>query len=337
MNLDRSKKSLWIDTEGYSAKLRRLIVDTEARAVRLTEFGSSKQASDLSVPPNCEGFGRIHHFNSDEGPDWPANPLPILPAAKALGRAGMEKIEAQVFQNAGCNWRCWYCFVPFEDLTGRRGELVSVSRMAEWLEVAEPRPLMVDLTGGQPDLTPEWPVWFLRELDERNIDNVYVWSDDNLSTDYLWRYLSQEDIDYLGSHPRYGRACCLKGYNSSSFSFNTKAEPSGYDYQFELLRRMRDTTNVDFYLYVTFTTTDCENVERDMEVFVDRLQDIAPNLPLRTIPLKVEEWGPVTDRLDDERRASLLLQHVVLGEWEGQIQRRFDSSQRALTVTEQPR
>ena len=36
-------------------------------------------------------------------------------------------IEAQAFQNAACNWRCWYCYVPFELLAAKEEH-------ADWLE-----------------------------------------------------------------------------------------------------------------------------------------------------------------------------------------------------------
>jgi len=51
------------------------------------------------------------------------------------------------------------------------------------------RPSVLDLSGGQPDLVPEWVSWTLRALDERRVSDVYVWSDDNLSTDYFFTHL----------------------------------------------------------------------------------------------------------------------------------------------------
>jgi rRNA maturation endonuclease Nob1 len=36
------------------------------------------------------------------------------PASRKLGLAEADMMEAQVFQVASCNWRCWYCFVPYE-------------------------------------------------------------------------------------------------------------------------------------------------------------------------------------------------------------------------------
>jgi len=55
---------------------------------------------------------------------------------------------------------------------------------------------MIDLSGGQPDLTPEWIPWMMEELNNRGLtDKVYLWSDDNLSNDYFWKYLSDAEID----------------------------------------------------------------------------------------------------------------------------------------------
>lgn len=314
--LRRSAKRIPVDTDGYSQRLRAALVDPDRRAIQLTDFTSSEQGSDLSTPPLGAGVCRLHHFRRDEGPGWVPNPLPIEPASRALGLpVDADELVAATFQSAGCNWRCWYCYVPFEDLTGRRGLQVSVQSMVDVIHTEVDRPIMVDLTGGQPDLTPEWPVWFLQELAARGLDDVYVWSDDNLSTDYLWRYLTPGDLEQLGVSRRYGRACCLKGYNPTSFQFNTKAGPDRFDVQFDLLQRLHDHTNIDFYLYMTFTTPTVEGLAADMAAFVDRLRRISDHLPWRAVPLQIAQWGPVTKRLDDDRRRSLQLQFDVHDAW----------------------
>ena len=43
-----------------------------------------------------------------------------------------------------------------------------------------------------------------------------------------------------------------------------------------------------------------------MRCFVDRLQRIDPNLPLRTIPLEVQAFSPVLPRLKRESVSKLL-------------------------------
>jgi uncharacterized Fe-S cluster-containing radical SAM superfamily protein len=324
-------------TADYSRQLRRLLLEADTRSVALTKFTESAQASDLSEAPNCRGFGRVHHFHRVQGPLWPENPLPIDPAASALGLPQVDELPAQAFQSAGCNWRCWYCYVPFEDLTGRRGEMVSVAEMVRGYGGLADRPPMVDLTGGQPDLTPEWPVWFIEELERQKLESCYVWSDDNLSTDYLWKHLSSQQLAFLGEHPRYGRACCLKGYDAESFAFNTHASPEEFDYQFTLLERMQRETCIDFYVYATITAPSTDGLADHMAKFVDRLQRISESLPLRTVPLEILEWGPVSGRLDPSRRAALNNQYGVVSAWQEELARRFTGPELALKITAVPR
>ena len=74
-----------IDTAKFAQNLRRQIIDADDKSVRIVSFSDSLQGRDLTLPSNCAGFGRIHHFRRFVGPDWPENPLPIDPAANYLG------------------------------------------------------------------------------------------------------------------------------------------------------------------------------------------------------------------------------------------------------------
>ena len=89
---------------------------------------------------------------------------------------------------------------------------------------------MIDLTGGQPDLTPEWVPWMIEELRRRELTNkVYLWSDDNLSNDYFWRYLTDDQRAAIKGYRNYGRVACFKGIDRGSFAFNTGADPALFD------------------------------------------------------------------------------------------------------------
>ena len=159
------------------------------------------------------------------------------------------------------------------------------------------RPDMIDLTGGQPDLVPEWIPWTLDALGSAGVaDSVYVWSDDNLSNDYFFRYLSEDTRYRVAQHPGYGRVCCFKGFDQASFSFNTRAAPDLFDRQFELFSRLL-ATGMDLYAYATFTSPTPDSLPAAMTTFVDRLQRISEALPLRLIPLEISEYGPVEPRL----------------------------------------
>ena len=189
-----------IDTVEWSRHWRDTGLDIEGRRILVTNFLGTEQEEDLQEPPNCGGLGRIHHFKRATNSGWPLNPLPIDPACKALGIQRRDLLRAQVFQNAVCNWRCWYCFVPFSLLSAnhKHSQWSTAAELLDLhLEQPDP-PQVIDLTGGQPDLTPEWVPWMLQEIQSRNLDDkIYLWSDDNLSTDYFWRFLSADDIDMV--------------------------------------------------------------------------------------------------------------------------------------------
>lgn len=90
-----------INREKFSSVLRRKGIDVSQRKILTTKFGNSKQKGDFSVPPNCNGWGRIHHFDRwSGGGEWPENSLPIDPAHNALGLPKVDKVQVQVFQNA---------------------------------------------------------------------------------------------------------------------------------------------------------------------------------------------------------------------------------------------
>ena len=329
-----------IDTDSFSEAMRRRGVDRESETIRVTRFTGSEQEQDFSEPANCEGFGRVRHFRREAGAGWPENPLPIEPAARALGLDPPPGIlEAQVFQNAVCNWRCWYCFVDFELLSGRqdRSSMLSARKLVE-LYLAEPtRPAMIDLSGGQPDLVPEWVPWMMDALTAAGVGNeVFLWSDDNLSNDYFWRYLTGPERALLGSYPMYGKVCCFKGFDPHSFAFNTAAAPELFERQFALMRRLVNETEIDLYAYVTLTTDREAQIANAVAAFVDRLQTIDPNLPLRTVPLQIAAFTPVRPRMHAKHEHALALQADAVAAWNEELAARFSDSERQRAICEVP-
>lgn len=324
-----------IDTARASAVLRAKAIDRDGRRVLISRLAGSGQEGDLSVPTNCQGFGRVRHFRQKTSAGWPKNPLPIVPAATALGLPVPDRMDAQVFQNAACAWRCWYCFVPYNLLRAD-------TRLAEWLSADElvrmyrevpDAPVLIDLSGGSPDLVPEWVPWMMAALKAAGLDrSTYLWSDDNLSTRYLFDELSQADRDLMASYPNYGRVCCFKGFDGRSFAFNTRAAAADFNQQFEIMQHLL-ATGLDVYGYITLTAPDEQDLPEAMPRFFDRLQALDPNLPLRTIPLEIAEFNPVKERMNEQRRASLLVQQKAIEAWNAEIERRFSVEQRALNIT----
>ncbi len=329
----------FLQTDQLAARYRTKALNSPERQVLVTNFLGTQQEQDLKEPANCAGFGRVRHFVRKRSDDWPLNPLPLDPAAKALGLAHGEELRTQVFQNAVCNWRCWYCFVPFGLLDANRahssmktaGELIDL-----WLAESN-RPRVIDLTGGQPELVPEWVLWMMSELKRRNLDRlVYLWSDDNLSSDYFWTALGAADREFIASYPMYGKVCCFKGFDESSFSFNTMASPEQYDRQFERMRRLLGLGALDLYAYVTFTTPETDDLHAKVSRFVDRLQALDENLPLRTVPLKIEVFTPTASRMNGQRSIALDNQLRVADAWRSILADRFASEQRELRICDVP-
>jgi uncharacterized Fe-S cluster-containing radical SAM superfamily protein len=327
-----------IDTDVVSARYRDAGVRPAERRLLVTDFRGSEQERDLTAPTNCDGLGRVRHFRRRTSPGWPPNPLPIDPACRFLGRAPAEVLRAQVFQNAVCNWRCWYCFVPFNLLAAHpnHSRWISPDELVDLYLRELERPTVIDLSGGQPDLVPEWVPWTMKALRERGLEGlVYLWSDDNLSNDYFWRYLGDDDLELIRAFRGYGRVGCFKGFDAESFAFNTAADATLFERQFDLFGRLVGL-GVDIYGYVTLTTPSADGIAGRVARFVDRLQSVAPLLPLRVVPLEVQVFTPVKARLSPARRESFAHQQRAVAAWSREVDRRFSPAERALSITNVP-
>lgn len=327
----------YIDTKRFSASLRgRTIADGEK--VLVARLAGSQQEQDLTEPVNCNGYGRIRHFRLHQYPGWSADPLPIVPAAHALKQPINSVLRAQIFQLAACNWRCWYCFVDFNRLAAdpSLGKYMTAHELVDLFLREEQRASVIDLSGGQPDLVPEWTLWMMQALEQRGLcDEIFLWSDDNLSTEYLWNVLSPTQRSYMARYPKYARVACFKGYDDESFSFNTLASPALFAQQFKIYRRLL-ADGFDLYAYVTFTNAPHEHVGSRVRIFVDNLQRIHHNLPLRTVPLQIAKFNATDTRMTKRHEDALVFQHAVHQEWCEQVAARYSSAERALLISDVP-
>ena len=307
-----------IDTASMAARMRAKIFRPQTREILISRVGGSAQETDITSPVNCGGLGRVRHFQRATAEGWPDNFLPIDPAARALALPPAPMMEAQVFQNAACAWRCWYCFVPFELLGGdeRRSEWVTAEDLVDRYAALEARPPILDLSGGSPDLTPEWVPWTIEALERAGIaDETYLWSDDNLSTDLVFDLLDDEQKAAM-ARANYGRVCCFKGFDANSFAFNTGATPDGFELQFERFARYMNL-GLDLYGYVTLTGPSLDGVEEGVAKFYERLRSIWPALPSRTVPLRIEAFGPVAQRnAGHDLSIALAVQEVAIRAWQ---------------------
>jgi uncharacterized Fe-S cluster-containing radical SAM superfamily protein len=326
-----------IDTESLSATYRERLIDVDGRRLLMARIAGSAQEADLSEPANARGLGRVRHFRRYGSTRWVSNPLPIDPACARLGMSVCDQLNSEVFQNAACNWRCWYCFVPFDLLAAlpQRSEWITARQLVEEYAALPERPPVLDLSGGQPELTPEWVLWTMDALEGVGIDQkVYLWSDDNLSNDYFWRFLTTQQRHRIATYRNYGKVACFKGIDADSFAFNTAADASLFSSQFDLFSRYIKE-GIDIYAYVTLTHRGSGPIRDTIRHFIDRLQRVDANLPLRTVPLEVRDFRPVHPRLDDLRRATLTTgQYEALDAWVVEMESRFSPTERATPIHE---
>ncbi len=323
-----------INTDTYSAYLRGRSIILPERRILVARLTGSQQENDLAEPVNCKGFGRLRHFRLDRYDEWSSNPLPILPAAKALGRQPNSTLRAQVFQNAACNWRCWYCYVDFDRLAAdtRVAEYFTADELIELYLAEQSRADVIDLSGGQPDLTPEWLIWTMEALTARGLESkIFLWSDDNLSNRYYWQYLNERQRQAISQYELYARVACFKGYDPASFEFNTRAAPELFARQLAIFRELLNE-GLDLYAYVTLTAPPHSGLGPTMKLFVDQLQSIHRNLPLRTIPLKIDLFAPTRPRVREQERAALAFQHDVHGAWCEELTLRFSDTELAAPI-----
>lgn len=327
-----------IDTLQYSSKLRTKAIRLDTKELLVAKLSGTSQETDITDPTNCGGVGRIRHFRRWTAFGWPENSLPIDPANHKLGIDSGDVALAQVFQNAACNWRCWYCYVPFDLLKAdeQKGLWLTADELVDRYRAHEHPPAIIDLSGGQPDLTPEWIPWTMDALEQGGLsEKTFLWSDDNLSTDFFWTKLSTSEIDRVVSYRNYAKVGCFKGFDSSSFSFNTRAAPALFDQQFSIFKRIV-SLGIDVYGYATFTAPDNKAIDAKMTEFVDRLQAISPLLPLRVVPLCVSAFRPAQDemRINAVHQKSMEIQQEAIKCWNLEIESRFSLHQRNLPIYE---
>jgi len=275
--------------ERNALSLRNKALNHDRRAIRLAYLLDSQQEGDISKPIIFDGYVRLHTFSEVEKPGWILDPLPTIPASSKLECSPQLVRNARILQLSACNLRCWYCFVDYKNLTpsSPNSKEVSVSDIISALQLYSNEPYVLDLSGGNPGLVPEWLVWTIEELLIQDLTNIYVWIDDNLTINFYNRFLTNDQIALISSFPRFGSVGCFKGFDGTSFSFNTGLPESSFCKQFSNFKSLF-SYNWDIYGYVTFTTPSDKDLQKRIELFVNALQEIDTMLPLRVIPLEIK-------------------------------------------------
>jgi uncharacterized Fe-S cluster-containing radical SAM superfamily protein len=317
---------VFIASESLGIHLRGKCLDVDNRAVRLARLSSGAQTSDKYHEFNCDGFGRLRrfeHFKLFLGSD-------DAKRQKGLFRNLPPKVPffAQSFQLGACDLRCWYCFVDNARLSAHSAssEFVACAKIFNLYRNESNRPNILDLSGGQPDIVPEWTVWMLEEIERSGLrGQIHVWIDDNLANDFFWRFLSEKETAFVCSFPRLSRVGCFKGYSPRSFAFNTGAHADGFTRQFELFKRFLNRGS-EMYAYATFTSEPDEDLRGTIARFADALQSVHERLPLRVVPLKIYPFTATKARMTQAHCAAIEYQHVVYEAWLQILEDRFTRS-----------
>jgi len=202
------------------------------------------------------------------------------------------------------------------------------------LFLAEPkRPKLIDLSGGQPDIIPEWPVRMMEALKRKNLDDQYfLWVDDNLSVYFPWEFLSDNDFTLMRTYKNFARVGCFKGFSGESFQENTRARPELLTRQIDIISRWVKL-GVDTYGYITLTTSSLNGMRGSLRAFMNSVQNkVGHFFLLRTIPLEILKFTPTTARMRDAERKAMENQYSVLAAWMDEIDDRFSSKERNLPI-----
>lgn len=296
--------------------LREKLVDLESSRVLLSQIAGSIESEDDYTRVNCSGYGRLRKYSSLGLHFERTKPRRFAVFGEHPISGGYE---TQVFQLAGCDFRCWYCFVDSSLLVAdySRSRWFSAEELLDLALNEATTPSVIDLSGGQPELVPEWCYWVMKEIERRGLaGRITVWSDDNLSCDFFWSVLTKEQRRFVVEFPRHYRTVCLKGFDSSGFSFNTGAPGYCFDRQLYLLRKLlEEGMQLDVYLTMLDIVRPVSETSNVIDRLIGRLGEIDPQLPNRVIPLRIGSFGNLFARANPRRLSTLGLQEDRYNLW----------------------
>jgi uncharacterized Fe-S cluster-containing radical SAM superfamily protein len=218
---------------------------------------------------------------------------PFSAAFRMKGKIGDPRNYNRAFtlQIAGCNYGCNYCFVPPETNACNLNfaKYFSVKEIIDYFlkareEFKEPINV-IRITGGENTIVPEFLLDIYSEIEK--INGTYLWVDTNLSTTkYMERV--ESDLKDVMQKRNVGVTGCFKGTCKEDFSIITGSEPKFYEKQFEAAKLFLKW-GTDLYVYLPALVYE-KNIEQKMTGFIEMLQELNKNLPLRVEMLIIHEY-----------------------------------------------
>lgn len=277
---------------------------------------------------NLNDYGRVRTFRRAKFTDWNSDPIPLDIYSNRFNVEDINSLDVQMIEVGICNLHCWWCYLPdiIRKINSKYMNWFSAKGLIDMLNKENSNCRCLYISGGNPELVPELVYEIMVELKSRNLDDkILLWSDDVLTTDYLLN-MDSEKIKYMVNYKNYAKICCLKGFDEDSFSFNTLLDKKYFNEQLDRLKKYIEL-GFDVYSYIIFTCNNLENVSKKLDILIKKLQDISYNLPLRIIPIKIEEFSAVSSRLNVERKHSLDNQYTVLRMWNEKIKKYYSKEE----------
>lgn len=312
--------------------LRSKIVDIDKKRLLIANLNRSDSPTDNFSNVNCNGLGRVRKFTN-----YTLHGVPHQGQEKkryrrilSIGYKNNGPCRTQVFHLLGCSWRCWYCYVENKLLSGesKYGQWMTCDELLQlYFEQRDP-PDIIDLSGGQPDLVPEWAVWMIEAIKKNGVGNkIHIRSENNLSNFLLRDKLNKSQIRLLLEYEKYTMVGCFKGFDEDSFSFNTKANKEFFDIQFEVAKYIIDL-GIEFLAYVTLTGIEYRNISDKMNCFFDKLQAIHQDLPLRIVPLTIAPFPSWNNKIKPNQNLWTEVQRKAQHSWFEVLEQRFSANMR---------
>ncbi|MBN2203293.1 MAG: radical SAM protein [Candidatus Aenigmarchaeota archaeon] len=259
---------------------------------------------------------------------------PFSAAFRMKGKHGDPKDYNRAFtiQLSGCNYNCNYCFVPPETnaCNPNFSKYFSVKEIVDYFLKAREdfnEPInVVRVTGGENMIVPEFVIELYNELEK--IDGTYLWIDTNLSATKHMENVENELKDVL-KRRNVGVTGCFKGTCKEDFSLITGAQQSFFDDQFKAAKLFLDW-KTDLYVYLPALVYG-NSVEQKIDGFVNMLQALNKNLPLRVEMLIIHEYPAAKRNMElkskEKRPIPLTDQRKVFDSWYNKILPKYYSKE----------
>ncbi len=189
-----------------------------------------------------------------------------------------------------CNLDCRWCYVPKELKRCEVGAYFSAREIIDIWKKNEDKGVL-RISGGEAFLAPEFLIEVGKELKDLNEKGRYLWIDTNLlGNKYIevTKCLSELNIPF-------GICGCFKGFDETTFEFNTQRNGNLYNLQFEnankILNNIGKYGELFFYVPEIIEIISEKRIKKKILNFLELLRSKIHQLaPLRTTVLIIHEY-----------------------------------------------